>query len=245
MKFILLLSALFAVTNAFTASSTSAQQKTFITTSSSSSSLAATTETTMVDEVKVGDRIPSIDLKEGQADYGSPVNVNIAELIKGKKVAIFAVPGAFTPGCSKSHLPSFIEAQEELKAKGVELTICIATNDAFVMEVRKDRGCFHSFFYLRYNIHNKCIFFSHPTKSYMVPKKQAWARTSGGTDAGIIFLSDSDTELTRALGLVIESDVMVRSKRYSLIADDGVVTHYFPADDGSADTYAPNVLASL
>lgn len=86
-------------------------------------------------EVKVGDKIPSVVLKEGQADYGSPVEVNIADLIAGKKVAIFAVPGAFTPGCSKSHLPSFMTAQDELKAKGVELTICIATNDAYVMEV--------------------------------------------------------------------------------------------------------------
>ena len=45
------------------------------------------------------------------------------------------MPGAFTPGCSKSHLPSFITAQDELKSKGVELTICIATNDPYVMEV--------------------------------------------------------------------------------------------------------------
>lgn len=52
----------------------------------------------MADEVKEGDKIPSLVLKEGQADYGSPVDVNIAELIAGKKVAIFAVPGAFTPG---------------------------------------------------------------------------------------------------------------------------------------------------
>ncbi len=87
------------------------------------------------EEVKVGDKIPSVVLKEGQADYEKPVDVNIAELIAGKTVAIFAVPGAFTPGCSKSHLPSFITAQDELKSKGVELTICIATNDAYVMEV--------------------------------------------------------------------------------------------------------------
>ena len=87
------------------------------------------------DEVKVGDKIPSVVLKEGQADYGKPADVNISELIAGKKVAIFAVPGAFTPGCSKTHLPSFITAKEELKAKGVELIICIATNDAYVMEV--------------------------------------------------------------------------------------------------------------
>lgn len=92
----------------------------------------------MVSEVKVGDKIPSVVLKQGQADYEKPVDVNIADLIKGKKVAIFAVPGAFTPGCSKSHLPSFIDAQQDLKAKGVELTICVATNDAYVMEVRME-----------------------------------------------------------------------------------------------------------
>ncbi len=128
-------------------------------------------------------------------------------MIKGKTVAIFAVPGAFTPGCSKSHLPSFIDAQDELKSKGVELTICIATNDAFVME--------------------------------------AWGRTSGGADAGIMFLSDPEAELTRKLGLSIEGGILVRSKRYSLIAKDGVVTHYFSSAEQSSDTWAPNVLAKL
>lgn len=57
--------------------------------------MAATAE---AEEVKVGDKIPSLVLKEGQADYGKPEDVNIADLIAGKKVAIFAVPGAFTPG---------------------------------------------------------------------------------------------------------------------------------------------------
>lgn len=98
----------------------------------------SSTALNMADEVKVGDKLPAVTLQEGQADYGRPEAVDLAELIAGKKVAIFAVPGAFTPGCSKSHLPSFITAQEELKAKGVELTICIATNDAFVMEVSQD-----------------------------------------------------------------------------------------------------------
>merc|ERR1740124_35173 len=82
-------------------------------------------------EVKVGDTLPSVTLMEGQANYEKPVPVNLSELISGKKVAIFAVPGAFTPGCSKSHLPSFITAQDDLKAK--EMTICVATNDAYVM----------------------------------------------------------------------------------------------------------------
>lgn len=160
-----------------------------------------------VAEVKVGDSIPDVVLMEGSPDYGKPNGVNLAELCKGKKVAIFAVPGAFTPGCSKSHLPSFIDAQDELKAKGVELTICVATNDAFVME--------------------------------------AWGRTSGGADAGIMFLSDSEAELSRAFGLSIEGGILVRSKRYSLIAEDGVVTHYFSSAEESSNTWAPNVLASL
>jgi 2-Cys peroxiredoxin 5 len=74
---------------------------------------------------------------------------------------------------------------------------------------------------------------------------QAWGRTSGGSDAGIMFLSDANAELSRALGLAIESDVMVRTKRFSLIADDGVVTHYFSSAKESSDTWAPNVLSSL
>ncbi|KAL3774300.1 hypothetical protein ACHAW5_010204 [Stephanodiscus triporus] len=176
-------------------------------TSSLSASSPSSPALTMAEEVKVGDRIPSVVLKEGQADYGTPKDVNIAELIAGKKVAIFAVPGAFTPGCSKSHLPSFMTAQDELKAKGVELTICMATNDAYVME--------------------------------------AWGRTSGGADAGIRFLSDANAELSRALGLSIEGGILVRVKRFSLIAEDGVVTHYFSSAKDSSDTWAPNVLAAL
>ncbi len=74
---------------------------------------------------------------------------------------------------------------------------------------------------------------------------QAWGRTSGGADAGIRFLSDASAELSEALGLLIESPVMVRTKRFSLIADDGVVTHYFSADNEASDTWAPNVLAAL
>ena len=89
-------------------------------------------------ETKVGDSIPSIKLTEltASSPEGKPQTVDLAELCKGKKVAIFGVPGAFTPGCSKSHLPSFITAQTDLKTKGVDMTVCVATNDAYVMEVR-------------------------------------------------------------------------------------------------------------
>lgn len=189
--------------------SPSSTTTTTTTTTTTALNMAAGAETAAAVEVKEGNTIPSLILKEGMADYGKPNDVNIADLIAGKKVVIFAVPGAFTPGCSKSHLPSFISAQEELKAKGVEMTICIATNDAYVME--------------------------------------AWGRTSGGADAGIRFLSDSDAELSRALGLSIEGGggIMVRTKRFSLIAEDGVVTRYFSSAEESSDTWAPNVLAAL
>jgi len=86
-------------------------------------------------EVKVGDKIPAVDMRELVTGEEKPRTVNLGDAIAGKKVAIFGVPGAFTPGCSKSHLPSFMDAQADLKAKGIEMTICVATNDAFVMEV--------------------------------------------------------------------------------------------------------------
>lgn len=80
--------------------------------------------------IKVGDKLPTAPLYEG-----SPTNkVNLAELFANKKGVIFAVPGAFTPGCSKTHLPGYVEKADELKSKGVELIACIAVNDPFVME---------------------------------------------------------------------------------------------------------------
>jgi Redoxin len=104
-------------------------------------SLSAAPTEEMATEIKVGDKLPSVDLMELKSPSDSPKKVNLSELIAGKKVAIFGVPGAFTPGCSKSHLPSFIDAQADLKAKSVELTVCVATNDAYVMEVRKFSDC--------------------------------------------------------------------------------------------------------
>ena len=68
---------------------------------------------------------------------------------------------------------------------------------------------------------------------------------SGGAAAGITFLADDGAELASALGLTITMGCSVRSKRYTLIADDGVVTHYFSAAEQDSDTWAPNVLSAL
>ncbi|KAL4669872.1 hypothetical protein H8959_008426 [Pygathrix nigripes] len=78
--------------------------------------------------IKVGDAIPAVEVFEGE-----PGNkVNLAELFKGKKGVLFGVPGAFTPGCCKAHLPGFVEQAEALKAKGFQVLACLSVNDAFV-----------------------------------------------------------------------------------------------------------------
>ena|SRR5665213_3012428 len=81
--------------------------------------------------VKVGDSIPSMKLMMGTAE--GPKEVSTDDLFKGKKVVMFAVPGAFTPTCSAKHLPGFVQNAEAMKAKGVDSVVCVAVNDAFVM----------------------------------------------------------------------------------------------------------------
>ena len=81
--------------------------------------------------IKVGDQIPSMKLM--MATPEGPKETSTDEIFAGKKVVLFAVPGAFTPTCSVKHLPSFVENADALKAKGVDTIACIAVNDAFVM----------------------------------------------------------------------------------------------------------------
>jgi peroxiredoxin len=82
--------------------------------------------------IQVGDKIPACTLKV-MGDKG-PKAITTAELFDGKKVVMFAVPGAFTPGCSMTHLPGYVVLADEIKAKGVDSIICLAVNDAFVMD---------------------------------------------------------------------------------------------------------------
>ena len=81
---------------------------------------------------QVGDRIPDVDVRVLNAD-GAPEVVKTGEVLGTGKVVLFAVPGAFTPGCSKVHLPGYVANADDLKAKGVTTIACVAVNDAWTM----------------------------------------------------------------------------------------------------------------
>src|SRR5262245_41207713 len=89
--------------------------------------------------IQVGDKIPSAKLKTMKD--GKMQDITTDEIFRGKKVVLFAVPGAFTPTCSMQHLPGFVERAAEIKAKGVDTIACVSVNDAFVMDAwGKDKG---------------------------------------------------------------------------------------------------------
>ena len=87
--------------------------------------------------IQSGERIPDAQLTIATAD--GPQAISSAEYFAGKKVALFAVPGAFTPTCSARHLPSYVEKAGELKARGVDEIACLSVNDPFVMAAWNER----------------------------------------------------------------------------------------------------------
>jgi peroxiredoxin len=87
--------------------------------------------------IQVGDQIPDVKLTKATAQ--GPEQVQARDYFKGKKVALFSVPGAFTPTCSAKHLPGYVDKAGELKAKGVDEIACTAVNDAFVMGAWNER----------------------------------------------------------------------------------------------------------
>ncbi len=89
--------------------------------------------------IQVGDKLPSVDLQYKTEDGVQTINSD--ELFSGKKVVLFALPGAFTPTCSASHLPGYLLHSDQLFAKGVDRIICVAVNDAHVMHAwGRDQG---------------------------------------------------------------------------------------------------------
>ena len=88
--------------------------------------------------IKPGDALPSMKLMTATAD--GPREISTDDLFGGKKVVLFAVPGAFTPTCSAKHLPGFVEHAAALKAKGVDSIVCLAVNDVFVLDAWAKAG---------------------------------------------------------------------------------------------------------
>ncbi|MCE2055102.1 hypothetical protein HAX54_041987 [Datura stramonium] len=138
--------------------------------------------------ISVGDKLPNSTLS--YLDSSDELKtISVSDLTSGKKVVLFAVPGAFTPTCSQKHLPGFVAKSKELKSKGVDTIVCISVNDAFVMK--------------------------------------AWKENLNISDE-VLLLSDGNLEFTKAIGCELDlSDkpvgLGVRSRRYAMLVDDGVV----------------------
>jgi len=144
--------------------------------------------------LQVGARLPDITLLEMGPE--GPVKVDLAARLKGRRVVLFALPGAFTGVCTTAHVPSFIRTAAGFAAKGVDEILCLAVNDPFVMG--------------------------------------AWGQATGAAAAGIAMLCDPDGSFTRAAGMdysAPERGLIGRSKRYALVAEDGIVTVYHPEPD--------------
>ena len=135
--------------------------------------------------IKVGDRLPERKFTVMGTDGPKPKTVN--EVFAGKKVALFAVPGAYTPTCTNNHMPGFVGSVDEFKAKGIDTIACTAVNDVFVLT--------------------------------------NWAKDTGATGK-IEMLADGSGDFAKAIGLEIDLSSFglgVRSKRYAMLVDDGVV----------------------
>lgn len=136
--------------------------------------------------IAIGDKLPQTTFKTMTADGAK--NIATDEIFAGKKVVLFAVPGAFTPTCSNNHLPGYIENHDAIIARGVDTIAVVAVNDVHVMG--------------------------------------AWARFSGG-EGKVLFLADGSGDFARATGLDLDlsaAGMGLRSKRFSMIVEDGKVT---------------------
>jgi peroxiredoxin len=136
--------------------------------------------------IKVGDRLPQAQFRV-MTEEGPQVK-STDDVFKGKKVAVFAVPGAYTGTCHKMHLPSIFLNAYALKNKGVDTIAIVSVNDAFVMS--------------------------------------AWKRDTDQRDEAI-FLADGNADFTKAIGMELDASgngLGIRSHRYSMLVEDGVVT---------------------
>jgi len=143
--------------------------------------------------LKQGDRILDITVRRMTADGPTPVPMK--DYCAGRKVVVFALPGAFTPTCSEQHLPGYVQHADAIRGKGAAAIACLSTADFFVMD--------------------------------------AWGK-SQDVGTSVDMLSDGNHEFTRAAGMTIDlsaSGLGERSLRYSMIVDDGVITHIAVEDN--------------
>ena len=157
--------------------------------------------------IKVGDKVPSVNL--AHMTENGPGELTSEKLFAGRKVVVFAVPGAFTPTCSAAHLPGFVANADRIKAKGVDDVVCLSVNDAFVMD--------------------------------------AWGKAQNA-DA-IHMVADGSGEFAKAAGLELDlasRGLGMRSQRYAMVVEDGVVTHLHVDEPAKLDkSSAESVLKLL
>lgn len=159
--------------------------------------------------IAIGSRLPEATLLK-MGDTGAEA-VALSDRLKGRKVVIFGLPGAYTGTCSTAHVPSFMRTARAFADKGVDEILCVSVNDPFVMK--------------------------------------AWGEATGATAAGITMLADADASFTKALDLTFDLPqfgFFARSKRYSLLAEDGVVTQFNPeAGPGCEISAGEHLLSQL
>ena len=157
--------------------------------------------------VQVGDKIPEASVKV-MSDQG-PKDLSTTEIFAGKKVVLFALPGAYTPTCSAAHLPGFVVNADKIKEKGVDSIVCLSVNDPFVMA--------------------------------------SWGAEKNAEE--LIMAGDWNADFTSAMGLEMDGSAFglgKRSQRYSLVAEDGVITALNVEEGGSFEvSSADKILESL
>jgi peroxiredoxin len=154
--------------------------------------------------IKTGDRLPQATFMTMTTEGPQPITTD--DVFKGAKVAVLALPGAFTPTCSARHLPGYKDHVADFRAKGVAKILCISVNDVFVMG--------------------------------------AWTKDQGITDE-VTLLADGNADFTRAIGLEFDGakfGMGVRSQRYSMLVDDGLVTQLNIEEGGAFKVSAADYL---
>jgi peroxiredoxin len=154
--------------------------------------------------IKIGDTIPDATITV--IDNSGQNNVSASEYFAGKKAVLFALPGAFTPTCSETHLPGFVVQHDEIKAKGVDVIACLSVNDSFVMK--------------------------------------AWQNTQNAEHLAMV--ADGGGALTKAMDLVLDTGDFggTRSRRYSMIIEDGKVTHLNLEEGGGYEVSGADTILS-